>query len=208
MNHFISTLKYSLHVIFRPFDGFWDLKHEKRGSLSAALGLIALTVITYVVQRHYTAFLFNYNNVKELNIYLEISSVLIPLGLFCVANWCLTSLAEGEGTFKDIVIATSYSLTPYILINLPLVGISYFINIEEGAFYYFFISISFLWSAVLLFFGTMITHQYSLFKTALTFIGIFIGMALMIFIALLFASIIQQIIGFFSIIYKEIVFRV
>ena len=30
-NHFLSTLRYSLHVITHPADGYWDLIHAKRG---------------------------------------------------------------------------------------------------------------------------------------------------------------------------------
>lgn len=208
MSTYLNALNYSLHLIFRPFDGFWDLKREKRGSVSAAVTITFLVIVTYIVQRQYTAFLFNFNNLKELNIYLEIASVLVPFLLFCIANWCLTSLADGEGTFKDIFIAAAYSLTPIIIINAPLVILSHLLNFEEGAFYYFFISVSLLWSAALLFFGTMVTHQYSIRRTVLTIAGIFIGMGLIVFIALLFTSVIQQIIGFFYIIYKEIRFRV
>ena len=35
-NHFFSTLRYSLHVITHPADGYWDLIHAKRGSYAAA----------------------------------------------------------------------------------------------------------------------------------------------------------------------------
>nr|WP_144922151.1 Yip1 family protein [Paenibacillus bovis] len=207
MNTYLNKLHYSLYVIFHPFDGFWDLKREKRGSLGAALTIMFSLILVYILQRQYTAFLFNLNNLNELNIVLEIVSVLLPFLLWCIANWCLTTLADGEGTFKDIVIATSYALTPLIIINTPLILLSYLINLEEGAFYYFFASISILWSAGLLVLGTMVTHDYSLKKTLLTVLGILISMAVMIFLGLLFTSVIQQIIGFFYVIYKEIVFK-
>ena len=208
MNLYRKTLTYSLYLIFRPFDGFWDLREEKRGSLAAALTIVALTIITYIAQNQYTGFLFNYTNIKQQNIYIDIASVLLPFLLFCVANWALTSLTDGEGTFKDIFIATAYALTPIIVIIPPLIAISHFMNFEEGTFYYVFLVISLIWVAMLIFFGTMITHDYTLPKTFLTTIGILVGMGLMVFIALLFASVIQQIIGFFYIIYKEIRFRV
>ncbi|MCU9612638.1 YIP1 family protein [Caldibacillus lycopersici] len=207
MSTYISTLRYSLYVIFHPFDGFWDLKREKRGSLSAALTITGILILTYVIRRQYTAFLFNTNDIKELNLILEIISVLLPFLLWCISNWCLTTLADGEGTFKDIVIATSYSLTPLVIINLPLIPLSYLFNLEEASMYYFFLTLSIIWTVGLMIFSTMITHQYTMKKTLLTIVGILIGMAVMIFIGLLFTSIIQQIIGFFYIIYKEIVFR-
>ena len=35
-----DSLRYALHCIVRPFDGFWDLTHEKRGSMAAAIQLL------------------------------------------------------------------------------------------------------------------------------------------------------------------------
>ena len=31
--------------MFHPFDGFWDLKHEHRGSVKAAMVLLAMLVL-------------------------------------------------------------------------------------------------------------------------------------------------------------------
>lgn len=44
-------------------------------------------------------------------------SVALPVALWVLANWCLTTLFDGEGTLKDVYIATCYALTP-----LPLFG--------------------------------------------------------------------------------------
>ncbi|KYG35282.1 Yip1 family protein [Alkalihalobacillus trypoxylicola] len=208
MNVYFDSLRYSLYLIFRPFDGFWDLHNEKRGSLGAAITITVGLIITYILSRQYTAFLFNPNNIKELNILLEVVNVALPFLLWCIANWCLTTLADGEGTFKEIIIASAYALTPLIMINLPLIMISHFINLEEGAFYYFFSIISVLWAGILLLIGTMVTHQYSMKKTLFIIVAILIGMTIMIFIALLITSVIQQIFGFFYVIFLEIVFRI
>ncbi|MCK9526785.1 MAG: NHL repeat-containing protein, partial [Limnochordia bacterium] len=54
-----QSLTYTKHVIFHPFDGFWDLKHEKRGTMGAALSVLGLVAVTYVVMRQYTGFIFN-----------------------------------------------------------------------------------------------------------------------------------------------------
>lgn len=204
----VKSLRYSLHVIFHPFDGFWDLKYEKRGSLKASLAILALVVITYVLRERYTGFLFNFNNTLEVNIIAEIISVVLVFSLWTVSNWCLTTLMDGKGNFHDIFIATAYALVPFIIINLPLIIYSKVITIEEGAFYNFFIMLSVIWSAALIILGTMVTHEYTMGKTLLTLPCIIVGMALMIFIGLLFFSIIQKMIGFVYVIYKELMFRI
>ncbi len=204
---YFKTLKYGLHVMVHPFDGFWDLKRERRGSLAAALTIVVLTIVTYVVQKQNTAFLFNFNRLEQLNVTEDIITVFLLFLLWCVSSWCLTSLMDGEGTLKDIAIATGYAILPIVLINLPLVAISYVIAADEGAFYYTFGTISYLWAGGLLFFSMMVTHQYSFKKTIMTVILTILGMAIILFLGLLFFSVIQKIIIFALTIYKEIRFR-
>lgn len=204
---YLDSLKFSLYAIFHPFKGFWDLKHEKRGSISAALTFLVLLIVTYILRRQYTGFIFNENDPKELNVFIEIISVLLPFFLWATANWAITTLMEGEGSYRDIVIATAYALVPLILINLPLIPVSRIINMEEGAFYFFFTSVSVLWSGVLILAGLSVTHQYTMGKSVFTSLLSVVGMGLMIFIGLLVFSLLQQMISFVYTIYREIAFR-
>jgi len=204
---YLDSLKFSLYAIFHPFKGFWDLKHEKRGSISAALTFLVLLIVTYILRRQYTGFIFNENDPKELNVFIEIISVLLPFFLWTTANWAITTLMEGEGSYRDIVIATAYALVPLILINLPLIPVSRIINMEEGAFYFFFTSVSVLWSGVLILAGLSVTHQYTMGKSVFTSLLSVVGMGLMIFIGLLVFSLLQQMISFVYTIYREIAFR-
>lgn len=203
----LRSLRYSFHVIFHPFDGFWDLKRENRGSFKAALIIVALTTLTYTIQKQNTGFIFNFNRLEDLNVIVDMITVLLIYILWCVSSWCLTSLMDGEGTLKDIAIATAYALVPIVIINLPLVPVSHLITADEGAFYYTFQMLSYMWSGVLLLFSTMITHQYSMKKTILTIICTIVGMGIILFIGLLFFSVIQQITNFVMTLYKELMFR-
>lgn len=203
----LQSLRYSLYLIFHPFDGFWDLKHEKKGNLKTAMLIVAMVIVTFILRRQLTGFILNENKLRELNIIVEILSVVLTFFLWCVANWCLTTLMDGEGSFKDIVITSAYALVPLVLINIPLIIFSNVITLEEAAFYTFFDILSLAWTLLLLFLGTSVVHQYSLLKTFLTSICIVIGMGLIIFIALLFFSLLQQMYSFVYTIYKEIALR-
>ena len=200
-------LRYALHVIFSPFDGFWDLKHEKRGNLPAATIITILACFTYVFMRQYAGFPFNYSNPRTLNILLEIGSVLVPLALWCLVNWALTTLMDGKGTLREIFIATAYALTPVILINIPATILSNFMTVEEGAFYVLLIAISMVWALGLLFIGTMVTHDYTALKTAITSISVLVGIGFTLFIGLLFFCVVDVIVRFATDIYTEVAFR-
>ena len=202
-----GELKYALHVIVRPLDGFWDLKHEKRGSFKAAMIILAAALITFVMVQRYTGFLFNEVNLLQVNMFREVTTFLTVFLLFVVSNWCLTTLMEGKGTIKDIAIATAYALTPFILINIPMVFVSNVLTLNESGFYNMFIAIGYIWTGGLIIFGTMITHEYTLSRTFLTLLMVILGMMIMIFLGLLFFSVIQRMVALVYVLYKEITFR-
>lgn len=204
----LNSLKYSLHVIFHPFDGFWDLKHEKRGSLGAANIILFILVLTLILQRQLTGFIFNNNISEDLNIMVIFTEVIVTFLLWCIANWSLTSLMDGEGTFRDIYITTAYALVPMILIYLPLIPFSNILTTDEQQFYTFFFTLASVWTAFLLVTGTMVLHQYSLSKTLMTSILIIVGMCIIVFIGILFFSLIQQMVSFADTIYKELYLRI
>ena len=102
---------------------------------------------------------------------------------------------------------TAYALTPYPLIQIPLIIISRFVTADEGTFYTVFENLSMLWCLILIFMAMMMIHQYGFGKTLLfTFITLF-GMLVFIFIMLLFFSMISQGVAYFVALGKEVMFR-
>lgn len=206
-SHYFSTLKYSLYVITHPIDGFWDLTHEKRGSIAAANTIVILTLLARILSLQFTSFLFNRVYWEEVNVFLYISSILFPLALFCIGNWGLTTLFDGKGRLSQIYMATAYAMTPYPLIQFPMILFSNVVTNDEGAFYLFAVSFSIFWAAGLLIFAMMEIHEYTMRKTLLFIVATVFAMAVMVFILLLFFSMISQGVAYFISIGKEIAFR-
>ncbi|MFD0712244.1 YIP1 family protein [Paenibacillus sp. GCM10027626] len=202
-----GVLRYSIYNAFHPFKGFWELKYEKRGRLWFVFALLGVLTLTFIVKRQYAGFVVNYNQTDKLNSLMEVLYVLLPFFLWCVANWALTTLMEGEGTFRDILMATGYALIPVLVIYIPQILFSQVITEQEAAFYYFFETAAYVWSAGLLFVGMMTIHQYSASKTILTMLLTLLVMGIIIFLGLLFFTFIQQIINFVTTIYEEVAYR-
>ncbi len=204
---YVETLKYGFYVITHPFDGFWGLRRENKGSVAAAATFVVLTILTLTIEKQNTGFLFNFNRLSELNVVVDVVTVALLYALWCVANWCTTSLMDGKGRMQDILTAVGYSLLPIILIRLPMVLMSHGITTNEGSFYYVLGTVSYLWAGFLLFTGTMVIHQYSVTKTIATCIVTIVGMGIIMFIGLLFFNVIQQMLTFVTTIYRELRFR-
>ena len=207
LEHFGKTLKYSLHCVVSPFDGFWDLTHEKRGSVSASVFLIVMTVLINIWKVRYTSFVFVRVQWEYFNILLDMCTFLLPFFIWILSNWCLTTLFDGKGTLKDIFIGSSYALTPYVLIQLPMIFISNFITYEEGSFYTYFLSFSLIWCGFLFLASVMQIHDFGFGKAIISIISILVGMLVIVFLLVLFFSLLSDAVAYFVSIYKEIAFR-
>ncbi len=204
----LDGLNYAFYVIFHPFDGFYDLKHEKRGNAASATVIFAALTVIMIMRRQLTGFVFNFNNPHRLNILVTVLTTLLPYMIWIVANWCLTTLMDGKGNMKDIYTATGYALFPQVLINLALIPLSHIMTEEQSAFYYFFITVAIVWSYGLLFFAMMVTHDYGLGKNVAVTAFTFVGMGLILFIGMLVFDLSGQMVSFVQAIIKEIQFRI
>ena len=205
--HFFETLKYSLYVIWHPADGFWDLIHAKRGSYAAANFIVIMTLLTHIWKLQFTNFVIMNVNWNRVNVLEEIATIILPLVIFCICNWGVTTLFDGKGHLGDIYMGTAYALTPYLLIQIPLILLSQIVTRDEAQFYWVFSDISFVWVGILLFMAMMMIHAYSFGKTLLFTVFTAFGMLVFIFIMLLFFSMISQGVAFFISLGREVIFR-
>ena len=204
---YVEELLYIYHLQYHPFDGFWDLKHEKRGSVRAALTIMAVTVVSFYYQTVGQGYILNPRG-EYSSFIVQVISVFVPVLLWVVANWCLTTLFDGEGSFKDILVATGYSLSPLPLLIIVTTIASNFVTESEASIVSFIVGFAFVWVGLLLFFGMMVTHDYSIGKNILITICTIVGMAIIIFVALLFSSLIGKMISFITSIITELSYRV
>ena len=205
--YFLRTAKYSFHCFFHPFDGFWDLIHEKRGSVAAAnFFVISLLVVRLLTLQH-TSFLFLNVYWPKVNIFEQCISLLLPLGIYCLCNWGLTTLFDGKGTLKDVYIATAYALVPYILSQILAIPLSNWLTRDEGSLYTVLSTLGIVWSVLLLVCSMIQVHDYSLAKTLLFLFMTAVAMVVVVFLLLLFLTLVGDGIGYFVSMYKEINFR-
>lgn len=204
---YLATLKFALYCITHPLDGFWDLTHEKRGSIAAANTILIATVVVRILKLQFTSFIFLTVYWEGINIFLYIASILFPLALWVVGNWALTTLFDGKGKLGQVYMATCYALTPYPLIQLPLIIFSNFVTVDEREFYTVLSGISLVWAALLIISAMAQIHEYKMSKNLLFTVATLFAMLVMVFILLLFFSMISQGVSYFISLGREILFR-
>ena len=203
---FVQELAYGFHLMLHPFDGFWDLKHERRGSVRASIVYILVTIVAFYYQAIGSGYLINpYGSYSS--IWVQAIGVLVPLFLFVLANWCLTTLFEGEGSFKDIFIACSYSLLPVPLLIIPATIASNVVTNSELGIISLVSTFAFIWLGMLIFFGTQVTHDYTMSKNIITVLGTAVAMVFIIFLVMLFSTLVGKMVSLITNIVTELQFR-
>lgn len=190
-----------------PVDGFYWIRHRNYGSVPIAILMVVLFSLCFSLNRIGASFVVNDVEPSTVDSLEELSGVLLLYILLCIANWSVTCLMGGEGRMRDIFIAIGYSFAPLIPAFLIATGFSYLVVEEEAAFYTMILGIGIAYTAMLILISIMQVHNYTLGKTLQTLLLTFIAVLLIIFLCLLLADLVGQVVNFVKSVYIELVFR-
>ena len=203
-----EKLKYVFYTIVHPVDGFYEIRHRGRGSVPLAVLFVFLFALCFSANRQYAGFIVNSLNPMSINSFMEILSVFVLFFLFCVGNWSITCLMDGEGRLKDIVTVTGYAMLPMILTFIPAIILSRFVAADEEAFYYLLMGAGIVWFVLLVVSGIMTVHNYTVGKTVFTMVLTFAAMLIIIFLMILMYSLLGQVVSFMGSMYNELMLRI
>ena len=196
------------HSITHPAEGFEDMRWKKAGSLKIAFAIVLLLFLAQIADGRLYGFQFGISYDKTFNIIPYIVKSIVLFGAWVVVNWAVCTLLDGEGTMKNICIYSAYALIPYIAQIFINVLLSHILIQDEAVFMQAIRIIGVGWSVILLFSAIKSVHQYSFGKTVFAIILTIVAMLIMLFLLVLFMSLIQQVYIFISTIYTEISYRV
>jgi len=199
--------KLPFYILAHPFDGFYAMKFQKEGSVKLAILIFLLVCVSFSFNNQYASVVVNPRNPLELNSFVDFLMLTAMLILFSVSNWSVTSLTDGEGRFKDIVMAVCYAMTPLVLTIAPAAVISNFFAAEEAGFYYMILSIGVAYFIFLVFVGLVTVHNYTATKALITVLLTFVALLVIVFLITLLFTLLQQLWVFVYSVYTEITFR-
>ena len=207
-----TTLKrmgYAFYILFHPFDGFFDLKNDpKRRSVAGGVVWLIVYALVALIRFQSLGYLFADRTAQlEMNVPIYLATAVLPFILWAVANWCFSSLMDGDGKLSDIFMVTAYATLPMTLCNLIQIPLSHFLSGTEASIFTFIGGLGMVWAYLYIFLSMIIVHQYSVAKGLGTTILTIIGMAVIAFVAILVFFLLQQVTSFFMEIGTEIIFR-
>ena len=196
-----------LMIMTSPIKGFYEMKFENRGTMGLALINFLLLNISLAFMNQYASVLVDQSHPMHLNSIWDFVQITLVLILFCASNWAVTSITDGEGKFKEIVMAVCYAMTPLVLLLIPATLFSNILSLQETAFYHLLISFGIFYFGVLAFVGLIVVHNYSVSKALVTAVLTFFALVIIIFLITLVVTLVQQLYVFVYSVYWEISFR-
>ena len=206
----VRDIRFSLHTSIHPIRGFRELKRGQ-AAVPAATVILAVLCFVYVLFRQGTGFVFNTTtggfDPARFELVRVIPTILVPLALWCIVSWALTTILQGKGSLGQVYVATVFSTVPLLLAMVVLIPFSHVLVREEAGFYQGVLSLAFAWSGFLLLTSTMMTHDYDrLFRSILIILLILAGIGVTVFVFLVLFSVGNTIVRFAAGVWREYLF--
>jgi len=202
-----QKINWPFRILIHPVNALQEIKYENKGSVGLSFLILAVLFFSQVYSFLQKGFIFNYNIPEKLDIRFEFALSVLPVLLWCVANWSMSTLMDGEGKFREIFITTSYAAMPMVVTLVPVAIISGFMTVEESTFLSFLNIITTGWIAVILFLSGMIIHQYSFWKTIASMLLTVFVIAVILFLGVLVFSLFLDFYSFVATVTLELFFR-
>ncbi len=202
-----TFLVFPFRLLTRPFKRFDEMKFERRGSYAFAFSVLVLESLTAVMGYVYTGFLINYNDIYRVNsLYLALT-VLFPVGLFVLGNWCVTTLLDGKGKLGEIFQVTMYAIFPMCLLQLLCLLLSNVLVLDEMVIVTALTAIGGVLFSVYLFIGLAVVHEYSFGRCIGSLILTLLAMMVLVFILMLLFALVSDVVDFITVLSKELMLK-
>ncbi len=202
-----DAIKYPLYLMSHPIEGFYEFKRYNKGKIWVSIFYLVMYCVLSLVSYNGNGFLINHNDPNKFNAFQIILLQIAPVLLVVVGNWSITVLMSGKGTMKDIFTLSGYCFFPVVWLGFPNILISNVMTADEQTFYIVINIIAYVLLFYNIFFGLMGIHEYGFMQNVGTILCTLVAVCVIIFIGLLFLSLIQDVYGFVDQIYREIRIR-
>lgn len=159
----VDELAYIPTFLKHPLDGYYEIKRHDRVGVKTASLLYVLFAALYVFYVNVTNVIFlanpNTNEIYQLIIFFVI------LSLWVIANYFVCLIRDGEGSFKNVYVATAMAATPLLLVVPAVSLLSNVLTYQEAVFFNIPLSITFIWVAIYFFFMIKEIHNYDVGET-------------------------------------------
>lgn len=200
-----ETFLLGLGVMFRPFRTMEALKSSrKRIGMTVPLLLFVLLFAVRLIFIYTVSYPLMDIEIKDVNLLLELIKLVLPMISWVVVVYLLSAQFDGESTFSENFVATSFACIPYIIFNLLATAFSQVMSSNEKGFFALLVNGVWVFIILLLIISVNKLNDYTVSKTLVITLISVIAIVLLWFIVLLSYLCVTELIQFFRDIISEI----
>lgn len=181
---------------------------RKKSSLRKSFFIVLTLFLAQIADGRLYGFQFGYPDDRTFSMVPYLVKSVVVFAAWIAGSRAVGTFLDGDGTAEKICVSSANALVPYIVQIFICVALSHILVQDEAVFIQVIRIAGTSWTAVLLFFAVKNVHGYSsgrtLFSIALTVAAMFI----MLFLLVLFMSLIQQVWIFVSSVLTEAAYRI
>jgi hypothetical protein len=199
--------RFPMRILGSPFKGFDEMKWERKGKTSFAIFVLVAACLLQMMEFVYTGFLINTGNPYLFNSLFLALATAFPIMLFVTANWSITTLLDGKGRYVEIFQACMYAMFPMVLLRLVALVLTRVLTLEEMTVVVAIQTIGAVLFFLYLFVGMTVIHEYTFSKTLGSMLLTIASMMVITFVLMLFFALVADVVDFFRVFIKEIIFK-
>jgi hypothetical protein len=188
-----------------PIDSFYDLKTGKRGSLKAALLIYLVFFIVFLWHLLGKGFIFQIVAIEDVDLQSVIIGFFSILFLSILCNYLVSSINDGEGSFTQLTKMIAYSLAPFIIIYVMIVGLSFVLTYNETFLIETLQQGAFVWTGINIYIGVQEVHNYTVRESVRSILLTFVFILVITLMLLIIIIMTEQVYMFFEAIVKEVI---
>ena len=197
-----------LFFLRHPIDGVYYLKIGQRGSVTAASILYLTALLVYMVCRGLTSFVFGGGYSYYNDPFAILLIVIVPSVLFLAGSYLISSIHDGEGSFRAVYVAFGYCLSMFILCWPILTLLSHAFTLTEIFIYRLLAFLILGYTGILIFISIKEAHVYNLRKTVANILLTLFFMVVAILAAIILYILWRELLSFLSEVFEEVRYRV
>ncbi|MBX3084357.1 MAG: hypothetical protein KF716_22160 [Anaerolineae bacterium] len=204
----LDDFAFMFRFIKQPADSFFYIKQNQRGSLVFAFLLYGWVLAVRVLSLYLTSFVFSpYSRSWQIPVENELTTTIGLIAIWNAANYLVSTITDGEGRLRHVIIGSAYSLFPYVLFGLPVVLISNLLTLNEVFIYSFANQMVWLWAGVMLVIMVKEIHNYTVSETVRNILATLFTMAMFLLSGYILYVLFNQLYEFVLAIIQEVGLR-
>lgn len=200
-----KDILYAFKTPRHPMDCYYEIRKYRQGSVLSAAIIYILFFLDFMAYKTVKGFIYQTVKVENMDIGSIVLGFFALLGLFIVCNYLVTSINDGDGTFKQIFMIPANGLVPAMIALLVVTCVSYVLTYNEAFLLTLVLLIGIVWSVITIFIGLQTVHDYTFGETVKSIVLTVVFMVIAAVIGIIISIMWNSLYSFLTSVGKEMI---